>query len=161
MRTIKSKHIFPVIEEILINGNSAKITVTGMSMYPFLREGIDKVELSKTNLQGIRRGVIVMILRENGQYVMHRVLKKYENSFFMIGDSQQWIEGPVYPEQLVAVVTAVWRKNKRIECSNFWWKFLSSIWLKLIPFRYFLIRVYKYLRKISKIHMNLWRRLRT
>jgi signal peptidase I len=161
IRYIQSKQLFPVVQELLKTGVSATITVTGMSMYPFLREDMDSVELSASSFVDIHLGDIVLILRESDEYVLHRVLRKDMNCFYIIGDAQQWVEGPLYPNQLIAVVTAVWRKNKRIEYTNFWWKLLSSIWMKLIPFRYLLIRIYKYLLKISKIHMNLWRRLRT
>lgn len=161
VETIKSSKLFPVIQDLLAEGMSTRITVAGMSMYPFLREFTDSVELSTTNFEQIRYGDIVLIERKISEYVLHRIIKKDKDCFYMVGDAQQWIEGPLYPDQLVAVVTAVWRKDKRIECSNFWWKLLSSVWLKFIPFRYFLIRAYKYLRKISKIHKNLWRRVRT
>jgi len=38
---IKSHDMFPAINEILAGNGSVWITVTGSSMYPFLREGED------------------------------------------------------------------------------------------------------------------------
>jgi signal peptidase I len=157
----KSKNLLPLIEEILISGGRARLTVTGTSMYPFLRWGQDSVELSHTDFSGIYTGDIVVILRDNGQYIMHRVLKKKEASFYIIGDAQHDIEGPLYPHQLIAVVTAIWRKDRKIECTNFWWRLLSKLWLKLIPFRYFMIGTYRHLSKINSLSRNLWRRSRT
>jgi signal peptidase I len=161
IRHIQSNKLFPVIQDLLKSGMGTKITVTGMSMYPFLRENIDSVELSASSFDSIHYGDIVLILRQSGEYVLHRVVRKKENLFYMIGDAQQWTEGPLHPKQLIAVVTSVWRKDKRIECSNFWWRTLSLVWLKLIPFRYFLIRAYRCTRKIGKIHKNLYRRIRS
>jgi signal peptidase I len=158
---IKSNKLFPLIQDLLKDGMGTRITVTGMSMYPFLRENIDSVELSASNFESIHYGDIVLILRQSGEYVLHRVLRKGTDYFYMIGDAQQWIEGPLHPKQLIAVVTAVWRKDKRIECSSFWWRHLSSVWLKLRPFRCFLIRAYRCIRRIDKIHKNLYRRVRS
>ena len=71
-----------------------------MSMYPFLREDKDKVELAMTSFSCIKKGDVVLIKRESGEYVLHRVLKKSMDHFYIVGDAQQWIEGPLLPEQL-------------------------------------------------------------
>jgi hypothetical protein len=161
VKQVKANQMFPVIMEIFLNQSRVLIAVTGMSMYPFLRENIDSVELSNSSYENICYGDIVLILRESGEYVLHRVLKKEIDCFYMIGDAQMWIEGPLYPNQLIAVVTAVCRKDKKIECSNFWWKLLSLVWLKLIPFRSVLIRLYRCLGNVSGLYKNLRRRVRT
>ncbi|KGK91408.1 peptidase S24 [Desulfosporosinus sp. HMP52] len=148
MRSVKSSALFPLITEILDNGQSTKISVSGNSMYPFLRDGIDSVELSKGNYGQLSRGDIVMVQRSDGSFVMHRVIKKTPDCFFMVGDAQQWIEGPLYPNQLVAGVTAIWRHNKRISCANSWLRLLSGLWLFLRPFRYFILKVYRRVRQL-------------
>ena len=152
MKRIKSSNLFPLISEILDNGQSTKISVSGNSMYPFLRDGIDSVELTKGNFEQLSRGDIVMIQRSDGSYVMHRILKKNKDHFYMIGDAQQWIEGPLYPNQLVARVTAIWRKEKRISCSSCCLRFLAGLWLYLRPFRYFFIWEYRKLRKLLRLY---------
>ena len=91
IKFVKSVDMFPVVKEILNKSISVSITVTGMSMYPFLRENIDSVELSDASFMSICRGDIVLILRKNGDYVLHRVLRKEKNNFYIIGDAQQWI----------------------------------------------------------------------
>ena len=157
IKRIKSETLFEVIKEVLSQGDKVHITVTGMSMYPFLREGIDGVELIHGSYVDINRGDIVIIQRETGEYVMHRVLNKHLDHFYIIGDAQQWIEGPLRPDQLIAIVTAVWRGDKRIDCANFWWKILSRLWLRLIPFRYLILGSYRRFRRILqmiKVRMN-------
>ena len=64
VETIKSSKLFPVIQDLLAEGMSTRITVAGMSMYPFLREFTDSVELSTTNFEQIRYGDIVLIERK-------------------------------------------------------------------------------------------------
>lgn len=147
LKTIKSEVLFPVIKGILNEGRSARITVTGMSMYPFLRENIDSVELSNINPKTIKKGDIVMVLRDTNEYVMHRVIKVEEGSFYMIGDAQEDIEGPLRFNQIFAKVNAIWRQNKRIEVENLLLKFMARIWLVLRPFRINIIKVYRALRR--------------
>jgi hypothetical protein len=135
-----------MIKEILDNGNGVRITVTGSSMYPFLREKIDSVELFPGSFNCIHIGDIVMIQRDSGEYVMHRVIKKKKDCFYIVGDAQLWVEGPIRQEQLTAVVNAIWRKNKKIKCSNTLWRVLSFMWLCMFPFRKVLFKVYRLLR---------------
>lgn len=151
VRKVKAASIFPFISELFELGQSVRLPVSGDSMNPFLYDGIDSVELTKGSFEQISRGDIVMIQRADGCYVMHRVIKKEIDSIYMVGDAQQWIEGPLYPEQLVAVVTAIWHRNKRIPCSNQWWRFLAWLWLCLRPYRYFIFKVNKKIRKLLKL----------
>ncbi len=150
IKKIKTASLFPLISEILELGQNTRITVSGDSMYPFLRDGVDSVELTKGSFEQLYRGDIVMIQRADGHYVMHRLIRKNKDCFFMVGDAQQWVEGPLYPEQLIAVVTAIWRKDKRILCSNGLWRFLTGFWLYMRHFRYFFLKVHRQIRKVLK-----------
>ncbi|MGE5403943.1 MAG: S24/S26 family peptidase [Candidatus Saccharibacteria bacterium] len=146
---VKAAELFPLISELIQQGQSARLVVSGSSMYPFLRDGIDSVELVKGNFDDLKRGDIVMIQRLDGTYVMHRIIKKDKDSFVMVGDAQEWLEGPISREQMVAVVTAIWRKEEKISCSSTGWKLLSELWLILLPFRYFILRVFNKLSRIK------------
>lgn len=148
IKKVKAANMFPLILEIIDNGQSTKIPVSGESMNPFLRDGIDSVEFTKGSFEQLSWGDIVVVQRTDGYYVMHRIYKKEKDCFFLVGDAQQWIEGPIYPKQLVAVVTAIWREDKRIFCSNRWWRLLSGLWLHLRPFRYFILKAH---RKMGKL----------
>jgi len=149
-KTIKAELIFPFVKEILSQGKQVRITVTGSSMYPFLRENIDSVELSGCSLFDLRRGDIALIKRGNGQYILHRVLLRKADSFFIVGDAQQWVEGPVYEEQLIAIASAIYRTDFRISCSGGLWRIVSFLWLKLLPYRRLLIKGFRKSRKIMK-----------
>ncbi len=154
VKKIKSCEIFPLIKEILSNGNKAWITVTGMSMYPFLREDKDCVELCASSINTITRGDIVLIKRVTGEYILHRVHHKQKECFYIIGDAQQWIEGPLKPEQLVAVVTAIKRNNHQFTCQNKLWKFLVRIWINLIPLRHLILKFAKLMQRIRRKNEN-------
>ncbi|QNU66612.1 S24/S26 family peptidase [Ruminiclostridium herbifermentans] len=151
VKKIKSAEMFPVIKEILDGGGRAWITVTGMSMYPFLREDEDSVELSSASIDTIKRGDIVLIKRVTGEYILHRVLRTEKDSFYIIGDAQQWVEGPLAPEQLVAVVTAVKRNKHQFTCQSKFWVLLVKIWINVIPLRHLFLKGIRFFAKAKKV----------
>lgn len=148
---VKGAAMFPLVLEILEQGQKVRIVVVGDSMYPFLRDGLDRVELAKTSFEALNRGDIVLIRRTDGTYVMHRVYRKEKGSISIVGDAQQWLEGPLFPSQIVALVTAVLRKENYISCSNWLWRSTTGLWLVLRPFRYFLLRVARVVNKLVRI----------
>jgi hypothetical protein len=154
VRKIKSAEMFPVIKEILEGGGRAWITVTGMSMYPFLREDEDCVELSPTSIDTIEKGDIVLIQRVTGEYILHRVLRKEKDSVYIIGDAQQWVEGPVKREQLIAVVTEVKRNNISFTCQNGLWKILVRVWINMIPLRHIFLKGIRFLAKVKRVCLH-------
>lgn len=158
LKKVKAADLFNLIDELLTKNLSAWITVTGMSMYPFLREGIDKVELSRFKYEALKKGDIVLIKRETGAYVLHRIIKKEASCFYITGDAQHLVEGPLYPQQLHAVVTRVNRGGRIIKCSNPILSFLASIWIFLLPFRsriiYYYHKLRRYMRRISSQRLS-------
>ena len=148
----KAAEVFPVVQDIFNNtGSNVRITVSGDSMYPFLRNGIDSVELSKAEFTELKKFDIVLIKRETGDYILHRVIKKDKDCFFIAGDAQQWIEGPLFPVQLQAVVKAVWRRNKKISCDSRLWLTYSRVWLQCLPIRYLLLRLARIPDKLRRV----------
>ncbi len=140
---VKTNILIPFIETLLSEKQMACITVTGMSMYPFLREVIDRVELSPADFDNVRKGDIVLAHRLSGEYVLHRVCRKSEDSFYMVGDAQTWIDGPYSKEQLIAVSKAVWRRDRRIDCEKLWWRTAAYVWMLLRPIRPLITKFYR------------------
>lgn len=151
VRYIKSDRVMDIVQELLDQDQRVRITVTGMSMYPFLRDNMDSVELYSTDFSEIRVGDILLIVTYNQQFVLHRVIKKRMNYIYINGDAQQWWEGPVFSDQIVAKVSKVWRQDRCIPCSLFRWRALSFVWRLLFPFRYLIIRSYKRLRRFVRL----------
>ncbi len=139
----KSAEIFPVVQEILQNENSrVSIIVTGSSMHPFLREGIDSVDLMKPDFDRLKKLDIVLIKRNNGVYVLHRVCRKVSDRFYMVGDNQVYVEGPLYPEQLIAVVSSVKKNGRSIPSRSYRLMIPAGIWMFLLPVRRFIFKAY-------------------
>lgn len=151
VKNIKSAELFPAISEMLQNGQKVRITVTGNSMMPFLMENRDSVELSSTTIDDLHFGQIALIRRNDGVYILHRIILKVKSSFYLAGDAQCWVEGPLLPDQLVALVTNMWRKDKLISPSNIIWQALSFLWWIRLPVRFIFTRPYKFLSRLFKV----------
>ena len=140
----------PVLRELLAQGQSVSLTVTGESMSPFLRHGRDYIRLAAVAAPP-QRGDMVFFRRRNGQYIMHRVLRRLpDGNYAIIGDGQQQVEAPIAPEQIFAVVTQVCRKGVWIGPESFWWRFFAGPWLTLLPLRPLLRRMARWIPKRLK-----------
>ena len=135
----------PVLRELLAQGQSVSLTVTGESMSPFLRHGRDQNRLAAVTAPP-QRGDMVFFRRRNGQYIMHRVLRRMpDGNYAIIGDGQQQVESPIAPEQIFAVVTQVCRKGVWLGPESFWWRFFAGPWLTLLPLRPLLRRMARFI----------------
>ncbi len=140
----------PVLQELLAQGQSVSLTVTGESMSPFLRHGRDQIRLAAVTAPP-KRGDMVFFRRRNGQYIMHRVLRRMaDGNYAIIGDGQQQVEAPIAPEQIFAVVTQVCRKGTWIGPGAFWWRFFAGPWLTLLPLRPLLRRMARFVPETLK-----------
>ncbi len=150
VKNIKSAELFPAVTELLENGHNVKLTVTGNSMMPFLREDIDSIELSIVPFSDLHFLQVPLIKRESGQYILHRIVFKKRSSFYIAGDAHFWAEGPVLPCQLVAVVSGIWRRGRYISPHNFIWYVASFLWWLRLPVTYSLKVPYKLIQLLLK-----------
>ena len=125
----------PAILPVLSKGYSIKIPLKGMSMYPLLVGGRDEAVISSIGVKKPGRGDIVLYVSEDGIHALHRVHHVKGRDYYMLGDSQTWIEGPIKETAVLAVATDVIRKGKRISCNNAVYRFFAELWLLARPIR--------------------------
>ena len=124
------------------NVTALPLIVTGGSMTPFLIPGRDTVYLSRLE-RPARRGDILLYLRDNGQYILHRVWRaEKDGTLTIVGDGQIALERGVRHDQIIAVVTAVVRKGQRMAPGDFWWEFFEKVWIRMVPLRGLVRRLY-------------------
>ena len=134
----KFEIVRPLIDEAFEKGESFTFKPNGISMKPFIKGGQTYVTIEKYT-GGAKKHDIVFYTREDGKYVMHRIVKVYDNSFGVCGDNQWWIEH-VKDEQIFAIVTNVeGRKNNG-----------GKLYLATLGIRRFIIHVIKYIKKYLK-----------
>ncbi|MDD4715818.1 MAG: S24/S26 family peptidase [Oscillospiraceae bacterium] len=145
--------IYPVLKKLLDMDKDVKITVTGGSMYPFLRGGKDSVILESAECYHPRRFDIVLVVRQNHQFILHRIVAIKKDSFYILGDAQKRKEGPYTTGQVAAVVKDVCRNGKTISTKSFQWRILSRFWHWLTPMHLFLIRIHIKIRSFCRAYL--------
>lgn len=137
---LDTREYVSVLRELTESGREVSMQITGSSMSPFLIHERDTICFKKPDRE-LKKGDMVFFQRKNGQYVMHRIKKVRSEGYYIIGDAQTMIEGPIEREQIFAVITKVRRKGKWINPGDFWWEFFAHIWLHMIPLRHLLMRI--------------------
>ena len=123
-----------MLRTLIEEGKQVSMIISGSSMAPFLIHARDHICLERPSGE-LRKGDMVFYQRSNGEYVMHRIYNVKKEEYYLIGDAQTVIEGPIQREQIFAVVTKVKRKGEWIVPENFRWKFFAHVWLNIIPLR--------------------------
>lgn len=108
---VPMEELIKVIRLQLETAGQANLTVTGCSMLPMLRQHRDSVILVPVEGQ-LRPGDIALFQRENGRYVLHRVITVSKSGYLFCGDNQAELE-EVSQQQLIAQVAGYVRKGKK------------------------------------------------
>ena len=103
--------LLPFIEEAFSKDMTFKIPITGTSMNPFLVEGRDYVLIEKSSLP-LEIGDVPLYRRDNGTFVLHRVVDKTEKGYVMCGDNQFILEKGIEDRHIIGVMCTVCRDGK-------------------------------------------------
>lgn len=139
------------IEQLLKDGNRIKIKPQGYSMYPLFIPGRDEAIIEQVPLSTFRRGDVALYRRKHGILVLHRICKKNKNGFYMVGDNQSEIEGPLSPEQIKGKLVQFVRNGHRYDVSNPLYRFFVFVWLLCLPIRPACFALSKFLKKLLKL----------
>lgn len=134
-----SEVLFSVVEETVKNGGSIKMKIAGYSMYPLVTSRRDSVLLTKADK--IKKGDVPLIKRDDGTFVLHRVVGIKNGYFKLRGDYEQKIEYPVNPKQAIAVAKGFYRKEKFISCDAFLYKLYTFFWMNTVAIRPVILKI--------------------
>lgn len=146
MMVLDTREYIGVLRQLVEEGREVSCCVSGGSMAPFLADGRDYVLLTKAE-DPLRRGDVVFFERSDGRFILHRILKCTPQGYYMVGDGQSCVEGPVAREQVFAKLKAAKRKGVWIGPGNFWWEFFARVWICLVPFRKNIQKAYLFFRR--------------
>lgn len=140
------------IEQLLAEGKTIKIKPQGYSMYPLFVPGRDEACIDRANFSSLKRGDVILYRRDKSILVLHRIWKITGNSFYMVGDNQTEIEGPLRADQVRGKLTGFVRNGKFVDVKNPIYRFLSGLWLFLRPLRPCAWKLTACMRKLSYKH---------
>ena len=138
----------PLIRETLAAGQNVVFSPKGTSMLPMLRQGMDSVTLSSV-VGRLKKYDLPLYQRENGQYVLHRVID-VGDTYTCIGDNQFILEQGVRHEQIIAVVTKFSRDGREISVSSVGYQIYCRVWAFSRPVRHLALRIRNRLCRMLK-----------
>lgn len=112
MQTFTMEELYPLIEEGIKNGGKFRFYPKGKSMLPFIREGEDSVEL--TAVGEIKKYDVILYRRDNGVYVLHRVVGVNRDGYDLCGDNQFCVEKSIRRDQVLAAVSGIYKGDRYI-----------------------------------------------
>ncbi len=149
MAEISISEIAPVIIEVIESGAEFRLNPRGRSMYPTIIEGEDSVVLAKPVNLKVRDAVFYR--RENGQYVLHRIVKIHDGLYDMCGDSQIDIEKDVPESCIIAKMTGIYKKDVYFRTDDKEYANKIKIFCHKKAIKRFLYRVKRRVKKILSI----------
>lgn len=128
------------IEKLLEEGRVVRFKPQGYSMYPLFVPGRDEAVVAPADPERLKRGDVVLYRRDESILVLHRIWRRKGEKFYLVGDNQREIEGPLYPDQMKGVLVKIVRKGRQFSTKNVFYRFLAALWLWLRSARPFLSR---------------------
>jgi len=132
-REVQMASLSPIMEEILTAGGSVELTVTGNSMKPMLLHKVSRVRLQPP--RQLSRGDLPLYRRDNGHFVLHRVVDVVNDCYICCGDNQWHLERGIRQDQIIAVVSDFVRRNNWRSVDNLLYCFYWKTWIWLRPVR--------------------------
>ena len=134
-REVELAELWPVLREVLDSGGSFTLTVTGTSMYPTLLGGRDQVVLQKPD-RPLRKRDLPLYRRENGQFVLHRIVSVRSDGTFVCCGDHQWVKEPgIRSDQALALAVGFCRKGRHFFADARRYRLWVRIWTAILPLR--------------------------
>ena len=108
-------------------------------MLPLIRVGKDSVTLSSIT-RPLRKYDIALYQRDNGKYILHRIIK-VSDTITCVGDNQVQIETGLRYDQMIAIVSGFSRAGKEHSVNELGYKLYCRRWYCCWFVRRFLSRV--------------------
>lgn len=129
---ISSSEIAELVTAVQKKGASFRFKVGGSSMNPAIRSD-DRLTISA--LRGVLpfTGEIVAFRRSTtGRMLVHRVIKRENESYFIRGDNQRYVAAHIPLEQVIGVITKIEHRGRAIRWPDrFAHPFLARIYFRL------------------------------
>lgn len=131
-------------EEILATQGKLIYTNVGSSMMPLLRQRRDLLIIAPKPAGRLKLWDVPLFKRDNGKYVMHRVIWVRKNDYLMCGDNQWYIERGISDRHIIGVLEAVVRDGKTLPvCSTaeqpvvpYLYRLYVAVWWLGFPIRF-------------------------
>ena len=143
--------LYPLMREVFDAGGVFEFCPHGTSMLPMLRDGEDLVELVKANPNDLQIGDVLFYRRDNGQFVLHRLISTEGDLLHMCGDGQFVMEYGVRRDQVLGKLIGYTTGGVHKSIDSEEYKAYRQERVSRFPFYRRNRRVYQTLRSIKHI----------
>ena len=119
------------MEQLLQDGNILKLKPQGYSMYPLFIPGRDEALIQRAALESLRKNDVVLYRRDHSILVLHRICRI-----------------ALRPDQIRGKLVGFIRNGKNFSVKNPLYRFLSFLWLTMLPIRPVCFRLTALLRRL-------------
>lgn len=140
---------YSTIEAEIEKHGTGIFTNVGDSMMPLLRQRRDIIHISKVEGR-LKKYDVPLYKRDNGQYVLHRILKVRENDYVICGDNRTGLEEGITDRHIIGVMTGVSRDGKFLSVNDKKYKLYVMLWGGRKSYRIFLLRVKSVMKRLIK-----------
>lgn len=123
--------LLPAMQKQLESGSKVTFVVNGTSMQPMIINGKDSVVLKKPD-GPLKKYDLPFYRRDDGQFVLHRIVKlQKDGKYTCRGDNQVINEPDVRDDQIIGVVESFTHKGKSYSVNSFWYKVYCRLWMSM------------------------------
>ena len=136
-------------EEQLRETGKLIYTNKGDSMMPLIRQDRDLLVIVPA--QGrLKKYDVPLYRRDDGKYVLHRILKVRREDYVICGDNRWKKEYGISDRHIIGVLSAVVRDGKEVSVTDRRYRFYVHLWCGCFPVRAALIRAKDKLKRMKK-----------
>lgn len=132
--------------ELLARDGRLVYTNVGDSMKPLIREGRDLLVIEPKR-GGLRKYDVPLYRRDDGRYVLHRVLRVRADDYVLCGDNRRSKEHGVTDRHIIGVLTAVVRDGRTVSVTDRGYRLYVRVWCGLFPLRALMLYVWKRMKR--------------
>lgn len=116
-KQISLSELWPVMKEQIDGGKTVIFSPSGTSMLPLIRPDKDTVMLKKAP-EKLKKYDLPLYLREDGRFILHRVVGIKNDGYVMCGDNQYEREYGIKNEQILAIACGIRREDEVISADS-------------------------------------------
>lgn len=133
------------LEDIILEKGYLITMPIGNSMLPLIRPNKDTVVIKK---RIPKKYDVVLYKRDNGKYILHRVLKINHKEYIICGDNQWEKEFGITDRQILGVMDGFYRGDKYIDISSYRYKLYVRFWCSSLYFRKIVLYISKVINRL-------------
>ena len=113
MNKVSLDELWPIMEEQISAGKTVRFGPKGTSMLPLLRQNIDSIVLAKAP-EKLKKYDLPLYRRNDGHFVLHRVVGVDKDGYIMCGDNQSIYEHGITDGHILAIAVGMYRGDEYV-----------------------------------------------